>query len=105
MITLKVKTLRTPDEQIIGLIGADPICPVSLTTRFGIHTFGVRTPIDILILDSHNVVVRLKKHLAPNRVFFWSPLYFRVIELPGGTITKKGIQMGSKIILEEQVLS
>ena len=43
----------------MGLIGKDPT-PLFFKTRFGIHTFGVITPIDVLILDKNYKVVKIK---------------------------------------------
>ncbi|MCX6793584.1 MAG: DUF192 domain-containing protein [Candidatus Gottesmanbacteria bacterium] len=99
MVTLSVKILRSFQEKSKGLIGANPVYPVYFTTRWGIHTFGVLLPIDILILDNNNRVVTLCRGLAPNRVFFWNPKYDKVVELPPGTIVKKNIAAGSIIKL------
>lgn len=99
MLTLNVKILRGVWEKSKGLIGADPIYPVFFTTRWGVHTFGVNHPIDVLILDKNNRVVALRHNLQPNRFFFWNPTYMRVLELPAGEIQKKGIRTGEKIRL------
>ncbi len=100
MITLKVKLLKTDWEKSVGLIGAKKIYPVFFTTRWGIHTFGVLFPIDVLILDNDNRVVKLTKNLPPNRLFFWNPKYERVVELPTGTIEEKQITVGDNIVLQ-----
>ena len=97
MAVLRVKMLRTLAEKSVGLIGAAPVYPVFFTTRWGIHTFGVLSPIDVLILDKNNRVVSICQNMKPNRIFFWNPVYDRVVELPPGTITKKGITPGSQI--------
>ncbi len=99
MITLKVKALQTHMEKSVGLIGAKCPYPVFFTTRWGIHTFGVRGAIDVLILDSDNRVVVIRHRLPPNRFLLWNPIYDRVIELPPGTIVQKGIAIGSQITL------
>lgn len=101
MITLKVKTLQTLMEKSVGLIGAKRPYPVFFTTRWGIHTFGVKSAIDVLILDSNNHVAVIRHHLPPNRFLFWNPIYDRVIELPPGTIAKKNIAVRNQIALEE----
>jgi len=80
--------------KIVGLIGKKKPEPIMLKTRFGIHTFGVLHPIDVLILNKQNKVVVLKKSLKPFRLFFWSPLHDTVIELPEGTIQKKKLTIG-----------
>lgn len=98
MIVLNVKKLNTLQEKTIGLIGAASICPVYFTTRWGIHTFGVLFPIDILILDN-NYHVALLTQLRPNNIFMWNPRYKHVIELPAGEISKKNITVGKSIQL------
>lgn len=97
---LKVKKLQSFREKSIGLIGADPIFPVYFTTRWGIHTFGVLHPIDVVILDHSNRVV-VTKILLPNRIFFWNPIFSRILELPAGTIKKSAIIIGNHITLKK----
>lgn len=63
-------------------------------TRFGIHTFFLKEPIDVLILDSRMRVVKLKPNLEANRLFFWNPKYFQICELSVGTINKFTIKLG-----------
>ncbi len=75
----------------LGLIPYNKPKPLRIKTRFGIHTFGMRYPIDVIILDKNKKVVKIKKSLHPNRVFFWNPRYDTVLELPAGTIQEKNI--------------
>jgi len=100
MAIIYVTKLRSLPDKSIGLIGKNRIEPVAFTTRWGIHTFGVRYPIDVLILDNSNRVVKRKKNLRPNRIFAWNPKYSQVIEFPEGTIEEKKIKIGEKIILK-----
>jgi len=101
MITINVTILRTYAQKSKGLIGTRHITPVYFTTRWGIHTFGVLSPIDIVILDNKNRVMKLVQRLPPNRLFFWNPKYSRVVELPAGTIEKMGITVGTEIALDQ----
>lgn len=82
-------------DKMRGLIGTDKAEPVLLKTRFGIHTFGVRFPIDVLILDGQNTVAITKENLRPNRIFVWPWKYDTVIELPAGEIKKQKIKEGN----------
>ena|SRR3990167_3941299 len=93
---LKVKKL-TGLSKATGLIGKEKIYPIFFKTRFGIHTFGLRFPIEVLVLDENDMVVCLRKNLNTNRVFFWNPRFEKVIELPVGFIRKSGIRKGGKI--------
>ena len=81
----------------IGLIGAKSPTALILETRFGIHTFGVPFPIDVLILDQERKVVKMKESMRPFRFFVWNPKHSKVIELPAGTIGKNKISVGDKI--------
>lgn len=93
---VKVKNLKGINK-IKGLIGFNkPFC-MMLKTRFGIHTFGLKFPIDILILSKENRVIKVREKLYPNKLFFWNPLYDTVLELPPGTIKNKRIKIDSQI--------
>lgn len=84
--TIAVKRMNTLFEKSKGLIGEKKPTALFLKTRFGIHTFGVQFPIDILILDTTYQVIKLKQSLQPNSFFFWNPRYCFVVELPSNSI-------------------
>ncbi len=102
MITLRVKEAKSWRDKTIGLIGKDKPFPLFLTTRFGIHTFGLKFPIDILILDKSDRVVKIRSGLKHNSLFFWNPMYKKVLELPEGTINKLRINKQEKIQIQIQ---
>ena len=99
MISLHVFPAQSLRQKVIGLIGAKKPYPLLLETRFGIHTFGVRFPLDIVILDQTNTIVCMKKTLLPNRIFLWNPIWKLVVELPQGTISEKNLHIGQKVSL------
>lgn len=99
MITLFVKETKKLKEKVRGLIGKDKPYALIIRTRFGIHTFGLKFPIDVVILNQENIVVKIKKSLKPNNIFLWNPIYERVIELPIGTIDRKAIKVKSQVRL------
>jgi uncharacterized membrane protein (UPF0127 family) len=99
MINIKVKNLISIKDRTIGLIGHSKMEPIMFTTRFGIHTFGVKFPIDVVILDRNNVVVKIKQSLKQNRFFFWPVRYNKVLELPEGYIEKYRVKIGSIVKL------
>lgn len=70
-----------------------------IKTRFGIHTFGVKYPIDVVVLDGGFSVKTIKKSLPPNRMYFWNPSYNQILELPEGEVKKLGIKEGQKLAL------
>lgn len=99
MIVVHAKILKGFWEKSKGLIGADPMYPIFFTTRWGIHTFGMKVPIDIVILDDDMKVVKLAPQLAPNRIFLWHPRFRNVLELPKGSIEKKKMSAGIHLSL------
>lgn len=82
-----------------GLLGTKKPIAVFFQTRFGIHTFGMRYPIDIVIIDRYHTVKIVKKNLVPNRIFVWNPFFDYVLELPEGTVASKKIYCGSKVYI------
>ncbi len=100
MHRIKVHNAKNIVEKIVGLIGSREPSILLIKTRFGIHTIGLRFPIDVIILNNSNVVMYLKENLAVNRVFLWNPKYCIVIELPAGTVKKEKISVGEKIQVE-----
>lgn len=63
----------------------------------GIHTIGMKFPIDVIFLDKRYEVVAIRKNLAPNRI---TRLYLSaasVIELPAGKLSETNIEVGDVI--------
>lgn len=87
-------------DRALGLIKDSTKIPLQLNTRFGIHTFGLKESIDILILDNSNRVYKKRELLEPYSFFFWNPSYSKVLELKGGTIKKFGVTIGDHISLQ-----
>lgn len=81
-----------------GLIGKNVPETIVFKTRFGIHTFLLGFPIDLIIADKNNKVVIVKKNIKPNSIFFWNIKYDTVIELPFGSIDKSKTQKGDTLM-------
>lgn len=86
---------KTGIKKFIGLMGKDRPETIIFKTRFGIHTFFLKFPIDLIIVSKEKRVVFIKKSVKPNRVVFWDFRYDTVIELPEGLIKKLNINKGS----------
>lgn len=97
MVTLSVKKAHSWKAKAFGLIGKKKIEPFFLETRWGIHTFGMKKSIDVIILNKNNVIVAVKEDLKPNHVFLWNPKYYRVLELPQAKIKELGLKLNQKI--------
>ncbi len=99
MHQFKVKIARSLAENVRGLLGTKTAHPILLSTRFGIHTFGMSYPIDVLILDSNYEVKFMRENLLPNSMYFWNFIESNVLELPAGTIKTEQIKRQDKIKL------
>ena len=99
MHSLKITHLSGFGEKLTGLIGVKSVYPVFFTTRWGIHTFGMKVPIDMVILDNTFRIVKLTHKLPPNRIFLWNPRYDNVLELPPGEIKKRNMNVDDSVNL------
>lgn len=63
----------------------------------GIHTFGMKFPIDVVFLDSGNLVIAINKELASNRLTPIYPKGSSVLELPAGTVEATATKIGDEI--------
>ena len=87
-------------DKALGLLKKESNSCLVIKTRFGIHTIGMKNPIDILILDRKNKVARLKENLSPQRIFIWNPKLDTVIEIPMGSIKKSSTTLGDLLTFE-----
>lgn len=87
-------------DKSLGLLKYKTPQTLILETRWGLHTFFMKYPIDILILDKENFVVRIKENLNPNNFYFWNPKYFLILELPSKTIKKSKTGLKHKISIQ-----
>lgn len=68
-----------------------------ITPCRGVHTWGMRFPIDVAYLDSEHVVVHLETGLRPWR---FAPIRFHaasVLELPEHTLKATGTTIGDEL--------
>lgn len=88
IISKDFKLLKGFRNKSKGLINSASPETIIFYTRFGIHTFGVKYPIDIIIIDKKFKVRCVKENLQPNRVYLWNPRYNLVTELENGAIKR-----------------
>lgn len=84
-------------QKSFGLIRESKGTAMIFQTRFGIHTFFMQYPIDVLILDKENKIVAMKENLQSNKLFVWDLNFDKVIELPAGTINQSSTEIHDKI--------
>lgn len=97
-VNLQVVELKSFKEKSLGAIFSKKSAALFFNTRFGIHTFFMKHPLDIIVFDKKGEVVKFKENLAPNSFFFWDFKYSNVLELPFGIIKKLKLKKGHILI-------
>ncbi|HEY6507035.1 MAG TPA: DUF192 domain-containing protein [Vicinamibacterales bacterium] len=71
----------------------------------GVHTFGMRFPIDVVGVSRRGRVVSLRRRLMPRRVVFsWRA--FAIVELPEGAVEAAGVGLADQlIVVRDPILS
>jgi uncharacterized membrane protein (UPF0127 family) len=68
-------------ERMRGLIGGRALCALLLPRTRSVHTFGMREPIDVVLLDEDLRIVEIV-HLPPHRVLLPRARVRHVLEVP-----------------------
>lgn len=84
-------------DQLLGLLRKSNSRSLLLNTRFGIHTFGLTAPIDVIILDDQLTVRKLCLMLKPNRILLWNPKFQLIVELPANTIINSKTKLNDQL--------
>ncbi|MGE0460842.1 MAG: DUF192 domain-containing protein [Vicinamibacterales bacterium] len=85
-----------------GLLGRDRLPPghaLAIAPSQGVHTFGMRFPIDIVFVRRDGRVVRCRRDVPPRRVAIWLTA-FAVIELAAGEIGRADLRVGDRIVVD-----
>ncbi len=86
-------------KRMVGLLGRRQFEPgegLLFDRCYGIHTIGMRFPIDVLFLDKDYRVIRAVDALPPFRTCTVRQAIY-VLELPAGTIRQSGTEIGDQV--------
>ena len=86
--------------RLVGLMGKPGLEPghgLLITPSSGVHTFGMRFPIDVVGLSADMVVIGLWPELKPYRLSGISLKIKSVLELPPGQIAASRIAIGNQL--------
>jgi len=92
--------------RLVGLLGTrklEPGCGLLIEPSSGIHTFGMRFPIDVVSLDANLQVIGTWEKLAPCRLAAVHWKTRKVLELPVGTIRAARIEVNDQLGLNMTV--
>jgi len=96
-------TVRKADNfltRLVGLLRRRSLGPEEalwLVPSKGVHTVGMRFPIDVIFLDRNNRVIDLVSGLKPKRISHWRAGAHSVLELPRGAIQKSSTEVGDEL--------
>jgi protein-S-isoprenylcysteine O-methyltransferase Ste14/uncharacterized membrane protein (UPF0127 family) len=86
--------------RLTGLLGTsrpDPGTALYLSPCTGVHTFGMRYPIDVIFLDGGGRVLKILQNMVPNRISGIVPGARSVLEVPYGALANGQVQAGDEL--------
>ena len=99
-LATKVRKADNFLTRLIGLLKRTQLGPEEalwLMPSKGIHTIGMKFPIDVVFLNKRNEVVAVLSGMLPHRVSAIHLKSYSVIELPSGTIKKSRTEVGDQL--------
>lgn len=98
-LATKVRKADNFLTRLIGLLKRSNLGPEEalwLMPSKGIHTIGMKFPIDVVFLNRSNTVVGIVQGMAPCRLSGIHFTSYSVLELPKGTIKKSRTEVGDQ---------
>jgi hypothetical protein len=97
-----IRVAETGLTRIVGLLGESELLPgdgLLIVPSQSIHTWGMRFPIDIAVLDDEWKVIAVRPALRPFRMtrLFWKAA--AVLELPSGRLHSTSTRVGDTMEL------
>lgn len=95
-----IRVAETGLTRMVGLLGERELLPgdgLLIVPSQGVHTWGMRFPIDIAVLDGDWKVMAMRRDLRPFRMtrMFWKAA--AVLELPSGILDSTSTFVGDTI--------
>jgi uncharacterized protein len=95
-----IRVAETALTGIIGLLGERELLPgdgLLIVPSQGVHTWGMRFPLDVVVLDGDWNVIAVRRNMRPFRItrVFWKAA--AVLELPCGILNSTGTLLGDSI--------
>ena len=98
-----VGVAATRADRAVGLLSRDGLKPgeaLWIVPSRGVHTWGMRFPIDIVALDGSGVVIDCVSSLKPWRIRLPRRGTAGVLELEAGRLQASGTTLGHRILFE-----
>ncbi len=98
----QIKIADTALSRLIGLLANSELSPGSgllIQPSSGVHTFGMRFPIDVVALDRKTKVRGTWENVRPFRIVALSLKTYQVLELPVGSICSSQTQVDDQLTI------
>jgi uncharacterized membrane protein (UPF0127 family) len=86
--------------RLLGLIGKRELF-LLIPRCTAVHTFFMRSAIDLVWVDERSVITGIKRHAGPWRVFFGPRGTHSVLELPPGHAARSVMVAGDRVTLAQ----
>ena len=103
MLATEAGVADTSAARCIGLLRHDCLPEgqgLWIVPSEGIHTFGMKFPIDVAYLNRKKRVLKVRHRMGPRRLSFCL-LAHSVLELPAGTLEATGTERGDQLEFEQ----
>ncbi|OGX06368.1 MAG: hypothetical protein A3G87_01855 [Omnitrophica bacterium RIFCSPLOWO2_12_FULL_50_11] len=103
IVVERLKIARNLSERLRGLIGSPPLGEregLLIPYCKGIHTIGMRYPLDVIYLDRDGKVLKLIEPLPPNSIGHIVLTSNSVLELPVGAIRWSSTRIGDALFIQ-----
>ena len=99
------ETSLTRMKGLLGRTGVEAGTGLWIRPSSGVHTIGMKFPIDVIGLNSKREVIRIWENLVPGRLTSLSGRLRSVVELSAGRIAECEVQLGDVLLIDESIVN
>ena len=102
-LAFRLHLATTRSERAVGLLGRDRLATghgLWISPTRGVHTCGMRFPIDLVALDMRGTVIDRVVEMKPWRLRWPRLGAVGVLELPAGCLDHSDTQLGHRLAIE-----
>jgi hypothetical protein len=103
MLADRADIANTSAKRRTGLLKHSGLAPgegLWITPSEGVHTFGMKFPIDVVFLSKSKKVLKVRPNMVRARIAL-SLRAHSVLELPAGTLESTGTSAGDQLVFEK----
>lgn len=90
---------RARKQGLLGREGLAELHALVIAPCQGVHTFGMRFPIDVVAVARDGVVVKIRRNVQPRRIVIAFSA-FAIIELASGSSERSQLRVGDSLLVQ-----